>query len=275
MKETPFIRSAGLFRFGLILTGVICLLATGIHNGPVAASDFFNPQIIIPDVFATGYFCVYNSELQGTQSISRAISGETYTLKPSFLFGGYGVAMQGTGKTAPDGDYIKYAGNGGSFVYITGRDAGRNLEGKWVINPQTLRSRYARLGVTDFTGFGNLALSRPGRAKYLKVSSIFGFDGRELVSRCSIAVDPKLIPLGRTGTIVFKNYEEADSSVRTQQITVEELIELKAAVTFRADDTGPAIKGKRIDIYLGEGQAVWDQWLQSGGNRYVDIHLTR
>jgi 3D (Asp-Asp-Asp) domain-containing protein len=42
--------------------------------------------------------------------------------------------------------------------------------------------------------------------------------------------------------------------------------------TFRADDTGGSIKGKRIDIYLGEGQSAWDKWLQSGGNRYVDIY---
>ena len=124
----------------------------------IASDDFSRQSPLITDVYATAYHCVYNSELAGTQTITTTISNKTYTLKASFLFGGLGVAMQGTGKTAPDGDYIKYTGNAGPFVRLTGPNAGRNPEGKWIINPQTLRNRYARLCITDFTGFGNLAL---------------------------------------------------------------------------------------------------------------------
>jgi hypothetical protein len=138
---------------------VLITMSLSIGSESIIASDNFPKQPpLITNVYATAYYCVYNSELPGTQTITTAISNKTYTLKASFLFGGWGVAMQGTGKTAPDGDYIKYIKGAGPFVRLAGPNAGRNPKGQWVINPQALRNRYARLGVTDFTGFGNLAL---------------------------------------------------------------------------------------------------------------------
>jgi 3D (Asp-Asp-Asp) domain-containing protein len=245
-----------------------------------------NYSVIITDVFATGYYCVYNSELPGSQTITTTISpvqrspdlssaalaksddvyrGEvgnnTYTLKASFLFGGRGVAMQGTGRTAPDGDYIKYTGGAGCFVHISGPDAGRNLKDQWVENPQVLRNRYARLGITDFTGFGNLALSYPDRATFSRTSSIAGSSGQTLTPWLSISVDPSIIPLGQTCKLSFKNSTAKASGVKYS--------------TFRADDIGGAIKGRHIEIYLGEGQSALDKWLLSGGNRYVDIYPVR
>jgi len=241
---------------------VVGLLASRLGDNFINAEGFdASPSAaIINNCFVTGYYCVYDCELAGIQTVTRTISDNTYTLKASFLFGGWGVAMQGTGKTAPDGDYIRYTGGGG-FVYITGPDAGRNLEGKWVANPQALRIRYARLGITDFTGFGNLAIARPDRANYSRNMSIVGSMGRTLTSWFSIAVDPSLIPLGRTCTLIFKN----DATTPYGD----------TFANFRADDVGGAIKGRRIDIYLGEGQSAWEKWLQTGGNRYVDIYLPR
>ena len=235
---------------------LIALVAPGVGDSSVADDNF---PVIITDVYATGYYCVYDSELPGSQTVTRTISNITYALKPSFLFGGWGVAMQGTGRTAPDGDYIKYTGGAGCFIYIAGPNAGRNLDGQWIVNPDILRSRYARLGITDFTGFGNLALLYPDRATFSLVPSITGYTGQTLTPWQSIAVDPSLIPLGQTGALSFKN-DHASLYDATQS-------------TFRADDVGYAIKGKRIDIYLGEGQAAYDNWLQSGGNRFVDIYL--
>jgi 3D (Asp-Asp-Asp) domain-containing protein len=166
--------------------------------------------------------------------------------------------MQGTGRIGPGGDYIKYTGGADSFVRLTGPKAGANLEGQWVINPQQLRSRYERLGITDFTGFGNLALLHPGSATFSIAPSITGSMGQTLLAWSSISTDPSLIPSGQTGTIVFKNGDTTPAG--------------QTFASFKAQDLGQAIKGKHIDIYLGEGQSVFDDWNRTGGNRYVTIY---
>lgn len=227
----------------------------------IASDDFSKESPLVTNVYATAYHCVYNSELPGTQTITTAISNKTYTLKASFLFGGRGVAMQGTGKTAPDGDYVKYNGGAGGFVRLAGPNAGRNPGGQWVIEPQELRERYARLGITDFTGFGNLALLNPDSAVYSIVSSLAGSAGQPLTPWLSISTDPSLIPPGQTGTLVFKNGDTTPADLLTSN--------------FIAQDSGQYIKGKHIDIYLGEGQSVIDDWNRTGGNRYVDIYPVR
>jgi 3D (Asp-Asp-Asp) domain-containing protein len=216
--------------FYLVLFVLMGLVTPGVSDSFVASGNY---PVIITDVYATGYYCVLNSELDGSQTVNGTISNNTYVLKASFLYGG--------------------------FVHISGPNAGRNLDGEWVVNPQTLRSRYARLGITDFTGFGNLALLHPDRATFAIVSTVAGSSGQTLTPWLSIAVDPSLIPPGQTGLISFKNgYTALYSNSQT---------------TFRADDVGSTVKGKHIDIYLGEGQAAYESWLNSGGNRYVDIYL--
>lgn len=224
------------------------------------AQEVLPDSIIVSDVYATGYYCIYDSEIAGSQMISITISKNTYNLKASFLFGGYGIAMQGTGRTGPEGDYIKYVGGGGGFVYITGQDAGKNLNGQRIENPKTLRRRYAKMGVTDFTGFGNLALSHPEQAGFSCSSQIRGSTGNVLKPWYSIAVDPSLINSGQSCTLLFKDGETTPYGDTT--------------ATFKAEDRGGNIKGRHIDIYLGEGQAALDQWLKTGGNRYVDIYVS-
>lgn len=243
----------------LCLLSVLAMALLSIVGDSTTASDSFSKQPpIITNVYATAYYCVYNSELPGTQIITTTISNKTYTLKASFLFGGWGVAMQGTGKTAPDGDYIKYIKGAGCFVRLAGPNAGRNPEGKWIINPQALRNRYARLGITDFTGFGNLALLHPDSATYSIVSSITGSTGRPLTPWLSISTDSSFIPPGQTGTLVFKNGDTTPAGLTTSNFIVQ--------------DSGQSIKRKHIDIYLGEGQSAIDEWNRTGGNRYVDIY---
>lgn len=227
-----------------------------------AASDDFSKQSpLITNVYATAYHCVYNSELAGTQTVTTAISDKTCTLKASFLFGGWGVAMQGTGKTALDGDYVKYTGGASGFVRLTGPKAGRNPAGQWVIDPQELREHYARIGITDFAGFGNLALLNPDSATYSITSLLIGSAGLPLTPWSSISADSSLIPTGQTGTILFKNGETSAAGL--------------TSANFIAQDSGQYIKGKHIDIYLGEGQSVMDEWNRTGGNRYVDIYPVR
>ena len=229
-----------------------------IGDSTTASDDVSKQPPLITNVYATAYHCVYNSELAGTKTITTTISNKTYILKASFLFGGWGVAMQGTGKTAPDGDYIKYIKGAGCFVRLTGPNAGKNPAGKWVINLQALRNRYARLGITDFTGFGNLALLHPDSATYSIVSSITDSLGQLLTPWSSISADSSFIPTGQTGTIVFKNGQTTPAGLTSSN--------------FIAQDSGQYIKGKHIDIYLGEGQSVIDDWNRTGGNCYVDIY---
>ena len=238
----------------------IVLLPIGSYSA-IASDDFSKESPLITNVYATAYHCVYNSELAGTQTITTAISNKTYTLKASFLFGGWGIAMQGTGKTAPDGDYVKYNGGAGGFVRITGPNAGRNPEGQWVIEPQALRERYARIGITDFAGFGNLAILNPDSATCSIVSSLAGSAGRPLTPWFSISADSSLIQPGQTGTLLFKNGDTTPAGL--------------TSANFIAQDSGQYIKGKHIDIYLGEGQSVMDEWNRTGGNRYVDIYPVR
>jgi len=198
--------------------------------------------------WATAYNTVLDSELDGTQTVSRSISGSDFSLKASFLFGGFGVSMQGIGKTVPGGTCIQHTSGGGSFIHIDDP-----LE-----FTSTVRNEYQTLGVTDFTGFGPLALSSPATSEYIICRKVTGSSDRVLIPWHSIATDPVYIPSGTKGTIIFQEGKPQPSG--------------SSSMEFRADDTGSAIKGKRIDIYIGEGESALDQWYATGGNRYVEVY---
>lgn len=71
---------------------------------------------------------------------------------------------------------------------------------------------------------------------------IIGARGVELIPDYSVAVDPKVIPLG---TIIIIDGKE-----------------------YRADDTGSAIKGNHIDFYCANHEEAL-----SNPNRYVEVYL--
>ena len=219
---------------------IVILMIFGSLFGSVASAGNLG------EFYATAYHCVYESEMAGTQTVTKTISGTPYTLKASFLFGGYGVAMQGTGRTGPAGGYIHYTGGGEGFVSVDDP-----------INDAAVRQRYAQIGITDFTGFGNIGLNYPSDATYSMVSEITGASGRTLIPWYSIAVDPSEISLGTTGTLLFKSGTTPEGTTQ---------------MSFRADDTGGGITGKHIDVYVGEGQSAIDEWYQTGGNRNVEVH---
>ena len=102
-------------------------------------------------------------------------------------------------------------------------------------------------------------MTNPEQATYSVVSGVIGASGRILVRWYSIAVDPSIIPLGSTGTLLFESGTTPDGTTQRD---------------FRADDTGGAIIGNRIDIYVGEGQSAIDRWYQTGGNRYAEVEFT-
>jgi 3D (Asp-Asp-Asp) domain-containing protein len=204
----------------------------------------------------TFYYCVYNSEVEGTQTYTMTLpdkrpghEGEeiTLTLKASFWFGGEGVAMQGTGRTEANGFYIKYEyDSGGGWVKIGSSEWNR-----------VVKKRYNDLGITDFTGFRGLALRFPQYAKYYIVDSVRGAAQRQLVPWYSIAA-PRSIPLGTRGCIKFTTGETLTPPITSSGRTW---------MLFIVDDRGGSIKERRVDIYLGEGSEAKSQWYQTGGNR--------
>ncbi|RLE40440.1 hypothetical protein DRJ16_07165, partial [Candidatus Woesearchaeota archaeon] len=206
----------------------------------------------------TAYYCVYNSEIEGTQTYTLTIpdkrpghTGEvTLTLKASFWFGGKGVAMEGTGRTEASGLYIKYEGGGGGFVKI-----GSPL---WKI----VKRRYDALDITDFTGFGGLALSNPQGAKYSVREGVIGASGRELIPWYSIAA-PRKVKFGTIGGIEFLRGETISPPVTPDE---------KTWMLFRVDDRGGAIKGRKIDVYVGEGEEALSKWYETGGNRIALVY---
>ncbi len=209
----------------------------------LACTELDAQGLEIRDVRVTVYYCVLNSETVG-QDITARISDANYTLKAAFLYGGGGASMQGTGSTELGGIYIKYMGGGVGWVHI-------NNPGEFT---EEVRNRYARLGITDFTGFGNMALSKPDEAKFEVVKSVIGASGSELKPMRSIAVDKSIIPLGKEVELTFKNGKK-----------------FKCV----AHDTGGDIRGKyRLDIYVGEGKAALDSWLvKNGGSQLVTVRF--
>lgn len=96
---------------------------------------------------------------------------------------------------------------------------------------------YALLGVFRSTAYCTCPICC-GKWSYLNdPDHPVGARGVELVPDYSIAVDPDIIPLGST---VYINGKE-----------------------YRADDTGSAIKGNRIDIYKGTHKEAVDYAVQT------------
>jgi murein DD-endopeptidase MepM/ murein hydrolase activator NlpD len=226
--------------------GLLCLVLTLglLPVTPVGAAA-------VDGVWATGYYCVYNSEISGTQTVTKEISGTVYMLKASFLFGGHGVGMQGTGRTGPDGVYIHYDGGAGpgdlglgDFTQIT----------------EEVQDRYAAIGVTDFTGFGNIALAYPASATYSVKEGVIGAYGTILTPWRSIAVDVSAPVLsgGTTGGLHFRSGVSSPDGA--------------GCISFSVDDRGGGGEDW-IDVYVGEGQQALDAWIATGGNRYVDLFV--
>ena len=134
----------------------------------------------------TVYHVVLESELRGFQTATVTTSqGESIAAKASFLYGLCGVAQQGTGRLGADDRLIRWVGGIGTHVALN----------------DTVRSRYAALGITDFTGFdAECGIGGVTYALEFPASHLFSVDddplvrsgatGRVLTPEISIAVDP-------------------------------------------------------------------------------------
>ena len=91
---------------------------------------------------------------------------------------------------------------------------------------------------------GKYAANRPVDANGNVI--VKGAAGRVLIPHYSIAVDPKVIPLGKTVTFNGK--------------------------TYRADDTGGLVKGNVIDIYSGTDHAEANRIASSMKSQYANVY---
>lgn len=91
---------------------------------------------------------------------------------------------------------------------------------------------------------GKYAANRPVDANGNVI--VKGAAGRALIPHYSIAVDPKVIPLGKTVTFNGK--------------------------TYRADDTGGKVKGNVIDIYSGTDHAEANRIASSMKSQYANVY---
>ncbi len=151
-----------------------------------------------------------------------------------WLYGALGLSMQGTG-IGVDGRFYHISSLGrGAWVTRSGRPT---FDGVHDNGPPYWRTgafwRNARAGVTFPLRTGQWSNGAPKRYVPAPAGIRFsrGHGNPSLRYYRSIAVDPRLIPLGSRVWIPY--YKEING----------------AGGWFRAQDTGGAIKGRRIDVY--------------------------
>jgi hypothetical protein len=209
-------------------------------------------------VFLTAYYTPSETDPffnKATQTVTITISGKPYTLKAAFLYGGYGVAMEGTG-IAANGDYIHYDGKGGECTRLT----------------EEIKKRYREMGITSFEGFGNRGLPNPANATFSVVSYPLGAWNNKITKWYSVAVDIKkrAFPYKIEGSLIFINKDNTISG--TIPTTIKK--EWCNYMLFKVEDTGTfteeiAPKEQRLDVYVGERKEAFDKWRETGDNRWA------
>jgi 3D (Asp-Asp-Asp) domain-containing protein len=205
----------------------------GIVKGWVAEEyvkeyDFQKQQSkTLNDVSLTAYHVCYEGEMaEGPTVINPPkISGAFYK---KFLYSAKGVVMQGSGR-AIDGRVIKYVNGGGGWVnqegqrtYLRNDYTWSNGPPYWIANEESVI--FEELPENTYKG------------AYWDVYPWY-----------SIATDPTVIP---PGTIVY--IKELDGLRLSNGETLNGY--------FVAADTGGAIKGNRIDVFVGAGETALLDW---------------
>ncbi len=200
------------------------LLALTVVVGPAAAAPLSKPTWV-SGVELTQYWPVPEWWFTGKQVIAPGLPG-TYPI--DWLYSAHGVSMQGTG-IADNGQFVHIAALGqGGWVTLTGAVADFSGDA-----PYWRAGGYWRNAAGDVTfplqtggwsnGTGKTYVALPG------VSFAPG-PGRALTYWESVAVDPRLIPLG--SWVYIPAYRTGPGKG-----------------WFLAQDTGGAIIGRHLDIY--------------------------
>jgi len=180
----------------------------------------------------TYYWFAAESGFVGQTITAPGIAG---AYREDFLYSARGVPMEGTG-TAISTAHIHYAGtNGGFWVNKAGRKTVPGVHG-WSNGAPFWRDggwRNAQGGVTYRRADGSWVNGAPpAGAKKLPYHDVFGPGaGTDVTEWLSIATDVRVIPRGT-------------------RVYVPALAGSPAHGCFRADDTGGAIIGKHIDVFI-------------------------
>ncbi len=241
--------SAGCVQYRSDLTGTVTKSGQPLAGVPLQfrsnrdGADTFTQPASPTDAsgVATGQV---KTRKQGTASISAANSDVTTTSPASISFtrAAYETPFRYTGYFIPaeseaNGALVAACGLDRSFPidFLFGR--GVTMQG----TGQTTDGRYVQ---PDYAR--NNAEHRTGTNKCFRyVACAYGASGRCVVADQSIAVDTTIIPMGAN-------------------------LDLQGYGPRRADDTGGAITGYHIDLFLGAGRAVLQgHTLRSGTITYV------
>jgi hypothetical protein len=218
-------------------------------------------------VYLTAYYCVSETDkyfLTATETVTIEVEDtitnkiRTLTLKAAFLYGGKGVAMEGTGITA-DGYYIAYdtTSKGGTCQPLT----------------EEIKKRYREeMGITNFDKFEGQGLPYPSKAKFLIVDAPRGAWNDKIKAWYSVAVDHKKPAFSKyiEGSLIFINKDNTISG--TIPTTIKK--EWCNYMPFKVEDTGSftgkiAPKEQRLDVYVGERKEAFDKWRKTGDNRWA------
>jgi VWFA-related protein len=195
--------------------------------------QFPNEPKSIDNVKFTQYNVCHEADMTGHGKTTnpKNIKGTYYR---EFLYSAKGVCMQGSGK-AISGETIKYVGSGGGWVNELRESVHYNRKlGKYTKADGTASSPY---WIKDESSV---------IFEQLPKDTFIGSKGWNIIPWYTIAVDPKIIPYG---SIVYIK--------RLDGINIEG-ISLNGF--FIAADTGGAIKGNRIDVFVGAGEKALKEY---------------
>ena len=206
-------------------------LATLLVLLPALAAPTASAATSLGNFQVTYYWFAAESGFVGKPLPAPGVAG---TYREDFLYSARGVPMEGTG-TALSSAHIHYAGtHGGYWVNKAGKKTVPSVNG-WSNGAPFWRDggwRNASGGVTYQRADGSWVNGPKVGAKPLPYHDLFGPNpGTDVTEWLSIATDLRVIPRGT-------------------RVYVPRLAGSPAHGCFRADDTGGAIIGQHIDVFI-------------------------
>jgi 3D (Asp-Asp-Asp) domain-containing protein len=200
----------------------------------ISEYDFVGEHIeVLDDVKVTAYNIALEEELRGKKTGNSAqdaspggLSGAFYK---EFLYSAYGVCMQGSGR-ALGGQTIAYRSGGGGWV---DKDGVPTPPSDWSVRPPFWIRDEAEVRFTELP------------------EGVYKGSYGTALPWYTIAVDRAVLPIG---SIVYI------PALAGKAVGKETL-----SGYFLAADTGGAIRGKRVDIFVGAGSRAMDGWVNFTG----------
>ncbi len=204
-------------------------LATTLALVLAVAAPSASAATSLGDFQLTYYWFATESGFAGKKIPAPGIAGRTY--REDFLYSARGVPMQGTG-TADSGGRVHYAGStGGGWVNRTGKPTSPRATGWSNGAPYWRNGGWRNEGGVTYQRADGSWVNGEGDT-YLAYHDRFGLGpGTAVTEWLSIATDLRVIARGT-------------------RVYVPKLAGSPARGCFRADDTGGAIIGTHIDVFV-------------------------